>query len=92
MLMAARYLARSPALYNAPLVLLVLTLGLSTFTASLALTLDSHLDKQMHYQVGADMNLYEYGTTVNDVSTNPVYTFGPVEDHLSIPNVHTATR
>jgi putative ABC transport system permease protein len=92
LLMAARYLARSPALYNAPLVLLVLTLGLSTFTASLALTLDSHLDKQMHYQVGADMNLYELGTTVNDNSDNPVYTFGPVEDHLSIPNVNSATR
>ncbi len=92
MLMAARYLARSPALYNAPLVLLVLTLGLSTFTASLALTLDSHLNKQMRYQVGADMNLYEYGTTVNDVTTNPVYTFGPVEDHLSIPEVRAATR
>jgi putative ABC transport system permease protein len=92
MLMAARYLGRSPALYNAPLVLLVLTLGLSTFTASLALTLDSHLDKQMHYQVGADMNLYELGTTVNDNSDNAVYTFGPVEDHLSIPNVRSATR
>jgi len=92
MLMAARYLARSPALYNAPLVLLVLTLGLSTFTASLARTLDIQLDKQMHYQVGADMNLYEQGTTVNEVTTNPVYTFGPVEDHLSIPNVHAATR
>jgi putative ABC transport system permease protein len=92
MLMAARYLARSPALYNAPLVLLVLTLGLSTFTASLALTLDSHLDKQMHYQVGADMNIDELGTTFNDVTSNPVYTFGPVEDHLSIPNVRAATR
>jgi len=92
LLMAARYLGRSPALYNAPLVLLVLTLGLSTFTASLARTLDSHLDKQMHYQVGADMNIYELGTTVTDTTSNPVYTFGPVEDHLSIPNVRSATR
>lgn len=92
MLMAARYLARSPALYNAPLVLLVLTLGLSTFTASLARTLDNHLDKQMHYQVGADLNIYEQGTTYNDVNPNPVYTFGPVEDHLSIPEVTSATR
>ena len=32
-----------PALYSAPLVLLVLTLGLSAFTASLARTLDSSL-------------------------------------------------
>lgn len=92
LLMAARYLARSPALYNAPLVLLVLTLGLSAFTASLAKTLDLQLDKQMRYEVGADMNLYEQGTTFNEDNPDPVYTFGPIEDHLSIPEVQSATR
>jgi putative ABC transport system permease protein len=92
LLMAARYLARTPALYSAPLVLLVLTLGLSAFTASLAHTLDSQLDKQIHYQVGADMNLFELGTTFNEDSPNPVYTFGRVEDHLSLPGVDAATR
>ena len=91
MLMAARYLARTPAMYNAPLVLLVLTLGLSAFTASLARTLDVQLDKQMHYQVGADLNIYELGTTSNEDNPNPVYTFGPVTDHLSIPGVKAAT-
>ena len=92
MLMAARYLARTPALYSAPLVLLVLTLGLSAFTASLARTLDSQLEKQVHYQVGADLNILELGTTVNDNNPDPVYTFGPVEEHLSIPDVRAATR
>lgn len=92
MLMAARYLARTPALYSAPLVLLVLTLGLSAFTASLARTLDVQLGKQVHYQVGTDINLYELGTTFNEDNPNPVYTFGPVEDHLSIPGVRSATR
>ncbi|HZM24232.1 MAG TPA: FtsX-like permease family protein [Anaerolineales bacterium] len=92
LLMAARYLARTPAFYSAPLVLLVLTLGLSAFTASLARTLDSQLNKQMRYQVGADINLYEFGTTFNEDSPNPVYTFAPVEDHLSIPEVQSATR
>ena len=91
MLMAARYLARTPALYSAPLVLLVLTLGLSAFTASLARTLDSQLDKQVHYRVGTDINLYELGTTFNEDNPDPVYTFGPVEDHLSIPGVRWAT-
>ena len=91
LLMAARYLARSPSMYNAPLVLLVLTLGLSAFTASLARTLDSQLDKQMRYQVGADINLYEFGTTFNEDAPDPVYTFGPVDDHLSIPGVESAT-
>ncbi|HSJ89307.1 MAG TPA: FtsX-like permease family protein [Anaerolineales bacterium] len=92
LLMAARYLERTPAFYSAPLVLLVLTLGLSAFTASLARTLDIQLEKQTHYQVGADMNLYEMGTTVNEDAPNPVYTFGPLEDHLSIPGVDAATR
>ena len=91
LLMAARYLERTPAFYSAPLVLLVLTLGLSAFTASLALTLDSQLDKQVHYKVGADMNLLEQGTTFNEDSPEPVFTFGPIEDHLSIPGVETAT-
>jgi len=91
-LMAARYLERTPAFYSAPLVLLVLTLGLSAFTASLALTLDSQLEKQMRYQVGADLNIDELGTTFNSDSSNPVYTFKRVEDHLSIPGVRSATR
>ncbi len=60
-MMAARYLARSPATYNTPLVLLILTLSLSTFTASLALTLDQHLTRQMYYQVGADLSITEQG-------------------------------
>jgi putative ABC transport system permease protein len=91
MLMAARYLARTPALYSAPLVLLVLTLGLSAFTAHRARTLDVQLDKQVHYRVGADMNIFELGTTFNEDNPNPAYTFGPVEDHLSIEGVESAT-
>jgi putative ABC transport system permease protein len=46
----------------------------------------------MRYQVGTDMNIYELGTTFNENNPNPVYTFGPVEDHLSIPGVRAATR
>jgi putative ABC transport system permease protein len=71
--------------------LLVLTLGLSAFTASLARTLDVQLDKQIHYRVGTDMNIYELGTTFNEDNPEPVYTFGPVEDHLSISGVTSAT-
>ncbi len=92
MLMAARYLARSPALYNAPLVLLILTLGLSAFTASLARTLDVQLDKQMKYKVGSDINLYEKGTTFTENSQSAAYTFAPVDEHLSLPGVRSATR
>lgn len=62
-LLATRYLARDPAFYTAPLVLLILTLSLSTFTASLAQTLDAHLYDQTYYQVGADALLVELGQT-----------------------------
>ncbi|NJN83248.1 MAG: FtsX-like permease family protein [Caldilineaceae bacterium] len=62
-LLATRYLARDPASYTAPLVLLILTLSLSTFTASLAQTLDNHLFDQHYYKVGADMQLAELGRT-----------------------------
>ncbi|MGE5223183.1 MAG: ABC transporter permease, partial [Omnitrophica WOR_2 bacterium] len=60
-LLAARHLSRSPGFYNAPLLLLVLTLSLSTFTASLAQTLDRHLTDQVYYQTGSDIRLLELG-------------------------------
>jgi len=60
-LLAARHLARTPRFYTAPLMILVLTLSLSAFTASLAQTLDHHLYDQTYYQVGADMDLAELG-------------------------------
>ncbi len=91
-LMAARYLTRTPAFYSAPLVLLLLTLGLSSFTASLAKTLDAQLYKQTYYNVGSDMNVTEEGTTVNQDTQTPVYTFGPVEEHLALKGVLAASR
>ncbi len=66
-LLATRYLARDPAFYSAPLVLLILTLSLSTFTASLAQTLDAHLYDKNYYDVGADGFLSELGATTEIV-------------------------
>lgn len=65
-LMAARHLSRTPNLYSAPLVLLVMTLSLTVFVATLAQTLDNHLYDQSYYEAGADMQLIERGaeTTV----------------------------
>ena len=85
MVMAARYLARTPAFYSAPLVLLLLTLGLSAFTASLAKTLDAQLEKQTYYRVGADMKVFELGTTVNSDSQNTVYV-GPATKPGAVVN------
>jgi putative ABC transport system permease protein len=92
MLTAARYLSRSPAFYNAPLVLLIFTLSLSAFTASIAQTLDQHLYKQMYYETGAEMSLQDYGNTYNsDENLSPVYTFAPREDYLQVPGVADVT-
>lgn len=91
MLMAARYLSRSPAAFNAPLILLILTLSLSAFTASLAQTIDQHLTRQSYYSVGADLAIHEIGFP--DVSSGEIkYFFGPVEEHLAVPGVNNATR
>jgi len=60
-LMAARHLARTPSSYNTPLILLVLTLSLSAFTASLAYTLDQHLYDKSYYQGGAGLRFLDRG-------------------------------
>lgn len=72
MLLATRQLARSPGLYTGPMLLLVLTLSLSAFTASLAQTLDNHLFDQIYYKVGSDVQLADYGE-----STQATTSFGP---------------
>ena len=69
LLLATRQLARTPGFYTAPMLLLVLTLSLSTFTASLAQTLDNHLYDQMYYKIGADMSMADLGQ--GEESSNP---------------------
>ena len=68
LLMASRHLARTPGFYTTPLILLVLTLSLSAFTASLAFTLDRNLSDQMHYRIGADMQFLDLGEDNRDTS------------------------
>ena len=62
-LLALRQLARSSRQYTGPLLLIVLTLGLACFTASMAKTLDRGLVDQTYYEVGADVRLVETGET-----------------------------
>ena len=61
MMMATRHLARTPSTYTLPLVLLILTLSLSAFTATLAGTLDHHLHDQIYYRIGSDANFLDLG-------------------------------
>lgn len=107
-LITLRQLARAGTQYTGPLLLISLTLSLATFTASMALTLDDHLVESRYYAVGADVNLAELGETTEQQaqqtlpgqqpvaqsadSSEPRFLFLPVEDHLTIPDVKTATR
>ena len=72
-LLAGRHLSRTPGFYAAPLMLLVLTLSLSAFTASLAQTLDQHLYDQTYYQIGADVRLVELGESTETTGFGEVF-------------------
>jgi putative ABC transport system permease protein len=100
-LLAARYLSRTPGFYSAPLILLILTLSLSTFTASLAQTLDRNLYDQTYYRNGADVSVTELGQQIGAngaqvlPSANPAdsqWFFLPVSEHLKVPGVKAAAR
>jgi putative ABC transport system permease protein len=76
-LLAARQLSRSPGFYVAPMMLLILTLALATFTSSLAATLDSSLNDQVRYKVGGDMGLVEPG---EDTQAGGLFGIGSASD------------
>lgn len=59
--LALRQLARVSKQYTGPLLLLILTLSLATFTASMARTLDQSLIDRMYYKNGSDYQLAEVG-------------------------------
>lgn len=60
-LLAARRAARVPGDIAAPLLLLVLTASLATFTASLAVTLDLQLLDSAHHRIGAEAHVIDSG-------------------------------
>lgn len=70
-LLALRQLARSWGFYTGPLLLIVLTMGLACFTASMARTLDVALVDQTYYDVGADLRLTELGETSDEAVAAP---------------------
>jgi putative ABC transport system permease protein len=64
MLMATRQLSRTPGFYVTPLVLLLLTLSLSAYTASLADTVDRSLDDKTYYAVGGSVKFLDSGQSL----------------------------
>ena len=59
--LALRQLARVSKQYTGSLLLLILTLSLATFMASMARTLDQSLSDRMYYRYGSDYYLMEAG-------------------------------
>jgi len=100
-LLAARQLARAPGLYAAPLGLLILTLSLATYTASLSATLEDHLHDQQFYAVGAEASLVDTGDVRGggDIpmpdrpgSESGGWHFLPVSEYRTVPGVEAAAR
>ena len=99
LLLATRQLSRSPGHYNTPFLILVFTLSLSAYTASLAQTLDQHLYTKTYYQTGADMRFTEVGESnqtpfpvPGQSFTKPEFFFFPVAEYLQIPGIQAVTR
>ncbi|RPI33725.1 MAG: ABC transporter permease [Chloroflexota bacterium] len=69
--LAMRQLARSASDYLGPLMLMVITLSLAGFVASMANTLDKHLNDSIYYQIGADLNLVEGGEFTGESQASP---------------------
>ena len=94
-LVALRRAARSPGSSHVPLLLLVVTVGLAIFTASLAKTLDLQLVDEAYHRVGADWSVYEADSaaapTVDGVPIGPrrLASLGAFE---AIPGIQQATR
>lgn len=97
--LASRQLSRSPGNYYIPLIILILTVSLSTYTASLAFTFDQHLFDQTYYQVGADMRFLDVGDSsrinaATDEAGGAVdgWQFIPVHEYRQVPGVEAVTR
>jgi len=69
--LALRQLARVSKQYVGSLLLLILTLSLATFMASMARTLDQSLSDRMYYKSGSDYYLMEAGENPEDEEGAP---------------------
>lgn len=68
--LALRQLSRSSGGHMGPLMLMVITLSLAGFVASMAQTLDRSLQDSVYYQIGADLNLVESGEYTGETGSS----------------------
>jgi putative ABC transport system permease protein len=104
--LAMQQIARRPQDHSSALLLIMMSLSLSIYSASSAKTLDKWMHDSIYYRYGADLAVHEYiveggdtgfisgsssGTTLSELDLN-VAAFLSIEDHLKLPNVRGATR
>jgi putative ABC transport system permease protein len=106
--LSLQQIARRPQDHSSALLLIMISLSLSIYSASMAKTLDRWLYDSAYYQAGSDLAIHEY------VMEGGGQSFGPggpqtssatlaeldvnssfyvnIEDHLQLPSVVAATR
>jgi putative ABC transport system permease protein len=106
--LSIQQISRRPQDHSNALLLIMISLGLSIFSASTAKTLDQWLYDQTFYRSGADLAVHEYvviGEDTTGFGSNPgsgratiseldlnVEGYVSVEDHLKLPSIEAATR
>ena len=84
-----RQISREPQQYTRLIFLLILTISLGTFSASMAATLDKNFDDRVLYRIGANANFLEIGEYEEDLE---LWSFLPVERHLEVPQILRVAR
>jgi putative ABC transport system permease protein len=70
-ILALRHLSRSATTHMGPMLLLIFTLSLAGFSASMASTFDQQLEDSVYYEIGADLRLTESSEFVGMVADSP---------------------
>jgi len=93
--LAFRQLARQSSQYTSALLLVVTSLSLGAFMASMAASLDTWLIDQVYYAVGSDV-LIKQTINPDDAESGTMPTEGawvlPVSSYMEIPGVRDAAR
>ncbi len=93
--LAFRQLARQSSQYTSALLLVITSLGLGAFMASMAGSLDQWLIDQVHYAIGSDV-LIKQTVSPEDAEAGITPSEGawvlPISDYLEIPGVRDAAR
>ena len=103
--LAMQQITRRPQEHSSALLLIMMSLSLSIYSASSAKTLDKWMHDSIYYQYGADIVVHEYvieggdagyggsssASTLSELDLN-VAAYLSLEDHLKLPNVNGATR